>query len=664
MSNPLVRFSLALKAVRELGPGQTLHYAIYQVGKRSGLYRLATPTGQYSPQSITIHSPFVMPDRDVINNMLGRHAHSVVAEADEIVNGQVRLFGGPPVPLKLAPLDTRHHWAYYENRPASWGVEDIKFIWEPARFGWVYPLGRAYLLTGSEKYPAAFWQYFEAFIQANPPNQGPNWASAQEAALRLMALLFAACAFQESGTSTTNRMACLAGVIAAHARRIPPTLSYARAQNNNHQVSEALGLYAAGCALPEYPQSRDWQELGWKELNRALQNQIQPDGTYAQHSMNYHRLMLHAVLHVKLYGRRFPKPVQERLAAATTWLLAQIDPNTGRTPNLGSNDGANILPLACSGFSDFRPVGQAAARAFLGQPAFPPGLWDEPGLWLGQPFDADQPLLPLPGNSAVHRLDDSVSWATLRAVRFTGRPAHADQLHVDLWWCGENVALDAGAFRYTAPAPWDNSLAKTCVHNTIEVNGQDQMRRAGRFLWLDWAQADVLEAHSLPAQFIAAQHNGYQRLGIIHRRILKHAGPGRWMIIDYLLDSQKRRSTDAHSPVYPYRLHWLLPDWPWSLEGNTLSLMHPGGGQLRLSITPELPYSPLNEIENYSLVRAGQALAGPKEVSPIAGWYSPTYSVKLPALSFSVLVRSVLPINFVSEWVLENGSILEPSHNS
>ncbi|RPJ49332.1 MAG: hypothetical protein EHM21_07160 [Chloroflexi bacterium] len=173
-------------------------------------------------------------------------------------------------------------------------------------------------------------------------------------------------------------------------------------------------------------------------------------------------------------------------------------------------------------------------------------------------------------------------------------------------------------------------------------------------MWLDWAQAEVLEATSLPAKVIAAEHSGYQHLGVIHRRILKNAGPGRWQVIDYLLHSERRRSGDPDKPIYPYHLNWLLPDWPWALEDSTLTLTRPAGGRLRLSITPELPASPLYGIEYCSLVRAGRALAGPRDVSPVAGWYSPTYNMKQPALSFSMLVRSALPVILISEWVLEN----------
>lgn len=662
MNQYVARLLIPFKVVRQLGPRQAFWYAAYQAGLRSGHYRRVTPAGAHHPApAAALRSPFVLPDRLALQSVLGELQQSAIAEADEIAAGQVRLFGGPPVPLALVPPDARRHWTCYEGRPTTWGVEDIKLLWEPARFGWAYILGRAYLLSGDEKYPAAFWENFTAFVEGNPPNQGPNWASAQEVALRLLALLFAARAFQRSPHSTPAAMDRLAQAAAAHAARIPPTLSYARAQNNNHLVSEALGLFAAGTALADHPQAGRWRALGARELDLALQKQIQPDGTYTQHSMNYHRLVLHAALQATLFGHRFPPETQRRLAAAVAWLLAQVDPHSGRAPNLGSNDGANILPLAAGGFADYRPVGQAAARAFLGRAAFAPGPWDELSLWLGLPLTAASPtagpaqeaiaIPPLPESPAVHRLENGSSWATLRAVQYTGRPSHADQLHVDLWWHGENIALDAGTFRYTAPPPWDNVLAETLVHNTIEVNHLSQMQRAGRFLWLDWAQAAMRSTPAPPTGAVAALHNGYQRLGVLHRRVLKINGPGRWQVFDSLLYSPEMVA--SLSKVYTFRLHWLLPDWPWTFMGNVLFLDRPSGGSVQLTISPEIVNSPYSHLDHFSLVRAGQALVGPQEVHPALGWVSPTYNQKIPALSFSIQARSILPLNITSDWLLK-----------
>ena len=72
-----------------------------------------------------------------------------------------------------------------------------------------------------------------------------------------------------------------------------------------------------------------------------------------------------------------------------------------------------------------------------------------------------------------------------------------DQLHFDLWWHGLNITQDAGIYLYNGEPPWDNPLVSTRVHNTITVDGLDQMTRGGRFLTLDWFPAsskNLLEA--------------------------------------------------------------------------------------------------------------------------------------------------------------------------
>ncbi len=658
MRNLLARLSIAWKAILHLGPSQVFWYTVYQIGLRSGYFQRNSPIQEYRDQPLDLRSPFLLPEQSRINALLPPghpERESLIAEAHEIVNGQVRLFGAQPAGLSFGSPGWKQHWTAYESRPDAAGVEDFKYIWEPARFGWAYPLGRAYRLTGDERYPAAFWQHCESFLAHHAPNQGPNWSSAQEVALRLLAMLFAARVFEKSPHTTPQRRARLAGAVAAHAARIPLTLSYARAQNNNHLISEALGLYAAGFSLPGHPAAQKWSRLGWRFLNHALQSQIQPDGTYSQHSMNYHRLMLHAALQALLIGRAFPPATQKRLATATRWLLAQVDPGSGQAPNLGANDGAHILPLAPGGFRDYRPAAQAAARAFLGQPAFASGAWDELSLWLGQDLSAGSPLPTLPACTSVHHLGSPDNWATLRAVRFKGRPSHADQLHVDLWWRGENIALDPGAYRYTAPPPWDNSLAHTLVHNTIAVNHQDQMLSAGRFLWLDWAQARLLDAPGGQVEKITAQHNGYRRLGVLHRRTLVHLAPGRWQVEDHLLPSRPWQTNRPRNPVYPFTftIHWLLPDWPWELDGQALTLALPGGGRVRLALSASIPKHPQAQVIPPSLVRAGRTLAGSHNLSPVRGWFSPTYGMKIPALSLSLEIISPLPCALISEWEFE-----------
>ncbi len=179
--------------------------------------------------------------------------------ADEIAGGKARLFGGDPAPLLLETGLPLAHWTEYELGKIDTSYFDYKLIWEPGRFGWACSLARAYYLTGDEQYALVFWQNTEQFLQANPAYLGAQWVSAQEAALRLIALAFCNQVFRASTYTTSGRSTLLAQAIATHALRIPPSLSYARSQNNNHLISEAAGLYTAGIILPAHPQARSWR---------------------------------------------------------------------------------------------------------------------------------------------------------------------------------------------------------------------------------------------------------------------------------------------------------------------------------------------------------------------------------------------------------------------
>ena len=674
MNSLINRIQLAYQVARQLGPKTIWQYGVYQAGLKTGYFRWRTPVDHHPIQNIDgkedkvseLHPNFfiTIPPKEQLTKLLeGEASRKVIEEAEEILQGRVRLFGADTVQLCLNPTDSIRHWSLYKEKSA----EDIKFIWEPARFGWAFTLGRAYLLTSDERYPESFYNFMETFLDSNPTNAGPNWISGQEVALRIFSFVYAWQIFSNSPASTSSRILRLKEAIAAHARRIPPTLCYARAQNNNHLLTEAAGLFTAGVYLTEIPEAASWRKLGWRWFNWAVQNQIADDGIYIQHSTNYHRLMLQTALWVQVAAKKqeveFPPRTKELLGAATNWLMGQFDPISGCVPNLGHNDGAYILPLVSCAFSDYRPVIQAAASAFLGKSCLPAGTWDELGLWLGlyNPKDGDTKRQPttdqqepslkpgLLGNNPS-RLGNANTWASLRSVNFNDRPAHADQLHVELWWQGFNIAKDAGTYRYTATAPWQNVLMATIVHNTVQVDGQDQMRRAGRFLWLDWAQAQRLpEIENDHTR--AAEQNGYQSLGLTHQRTLIWVEQNEWRIRDRLIQIQPGAST--HKAV----ISWLLPDWPWRIteddSSTILILQTPDSQELSIQINLEktAQIHPAN-INSIHLIRAGQVIYGNADHVATLGWVSPTYNVKIPALSYQLEFEGKPPFTILTHWTL------------
>ena len=144
-------------------------------------------------------------------------------------------------------------------------------------------------------------------------------------------------------------------------------------------------------ALPDHPRSEAWRGEGWKWLAWAFAKQIHKDGSYIQHSTNYHRLMLQVALWVWALAnlspeRRggTPQKVESTLATATRWLAAVTDKDTGQAANLGANDGAYIFPLTGCPFTDYRPVVQTASLTFAGEKPFRDGAWNEMALWFGQ----------------------------------------------------------------------------------------------------------------------------------------------------------------------------------------------------------------------------------------------------------------------------------------
>lgn len=626
------------KAACELGWRQTGLFVLYQFQKRSSWLRWRLiHVGQQQAQLAPAKNPFKFPDFLLIKKALGENGlTALLAEADEIVSGKVRLFGGEPVPLCLEPQQPLKFALDYGSTIDG---KDIKFTWEPARFGWAVVLARAFAVSGDPIYAQTFWKYLKVFTAANPVYMGPNWTSGQEVALRLTALVFAGEIFRQTGSR--EDCALLAGLVEKSAQRVDLTLAYAQAQNNNHLLTEALGLLTAGIWLGV----KHWEHLGLKWLSWGYQHQITADGEYCQHSTNYHRLMLQTALWMNWMcgsaGIAIEKETLQRLEQATQWLLAKMDLKSGQAMNLGNNDGALILPLSVGAAWDYRNVAQAASRAFLGKSIFPAGEWDEASIWLGLPM-AGFGVQTIKPNSP-ERIDSEDGWAALRAVKFTDRPAHADQLHVDLWWRGENIAQDAGTYIYNGEAPWNNSLVSATVHNTVMVGGREPMQRAGQFLWLDWDQAEILPQEAPSGHKISARRLGYSALGINHQRSVENTGRNCWKVTDQLLALKTGRE-------HRFSIQWLLQDWEWQLDENVLILT-----QRRKRVEILLRVDNGTVIET-NLVRAGELLSGSGEINPIRGWVSPTYGVKLPALSLRWTVKGSPPVTIITEWKMSDAN--------
>lgn len=558
---------------------------------------------------------------------------------DEIANGKLCYFNriliqtGFPPDWHNNPLDNKRapsdiHW----SQLGDFDYGDIKIIWEASRFGFAYTLVRAYWRTGDEAYAELFWRAIEDWRQQNPPQRGVNWKCGQETTFRVMAWSFALYGFFNSPTATAWRVAMLTQMIVVSGQRIEANLGYALSQKNNHGVSEGVGLWTIGMLFPELRLAAKWRETGRRVLEQLGRELIYDDGAFVQHSVNYHRLMLHDYLWAlrlgDIHNTPFSDELQERVAKAGDFLCQLQDKESGRVPYYGQNDGALILPLNNCDYRDFRPVVQAIHYLNTRNRCYDDGAWDEDLLWLFGPQALESPLEKSPQENlqvdegGYYTLRTPSSFAFVRCATYRHRPGQADMLHLDLWRQGQNVAIDAGTYSYNAPKPWDNSLARTAYHNTVTVDSLDQMDRVGKFLWLPWLRGQVncnVESAKGQLTYWEGMHNGYQRLKdpVTHRRGILRVGDESWLVLDQLTGRKE----------HEYRLHWLFADMPYQWDGDI--------GELTLQMATS-PYHVgihiLSGEGKYSLIRA--AADSPR------GWQSPYYNYREPALSVDMMVQA------------------------
>ncbi len=567
----------------------------------------------------------------------------LLTQAEEILNGKLPYFcelrlscGFPPRwfqnPITGQSVSPQKPWT--QMRFASPDYGDLKFILEPSRFLFVYPLVRAYAMSGDERFAQAFWSALEDWTRRSPPMSGPLWICGQESSLRILALSFALHAFLHSPSTTDQRVALLVSMIAAHAWRTAQTVGYARSQRSNHLISEGVGLWTAGTLYPELTEAKAWQHRGAQLLHEAVLDQITPEGVSQQHSFNYQRMILHQLLWTlrlsEIHNFPIHEHIRQRTRSAFDFIHQWVDPTSGHVPNYGSDDGSLIFPLSCSSYRDYRPLLQLGATV-LNRPALKPGPWDEAALWFGLEPKASRERdsgSQITTESGYFRLGDDNSWAMIRAGQYRRRPFQADQLHVDLWWKGMNLARDPGTYLYNGAVPWNNGFAGTAVHNTVMVDQRDQMRRAGRFLWVDWAQAEGRVYSSRGDAVVdtfEGHHDGYKRPLVTHHRMVRWLAGSGWVIVDDL-----EGIGDHHA-----RLHWLVPNLPFQIADSLFQVRFKSDyGCVRWNIFS-------NASGHSAVIRGGKVIEASGASMPAAvdrdtqllGWESPTYGALEHAIS-------------------------------
>jgi asparagine synthase (glutamine-hydrolysing) len=651
-----------IREVRELGLVGTLARSSWEFKTRSGL--LSVAAGSVKPPASGDLQLNCFQRSALVRDLLAGTdvgPGPALREAVDAAHGRLKAFGswtadfGQPIAWHVNPVNGRAfhrtpHWSRIYSDQTYTG--DIKLAWEAGRFPQCFQYGRASAFhpeAAAELGRAAERQILD-FIRANPVNYGVQWASGQEVALRLLAWTYAMDVLPAFDPASMRE---IAEHVAASAQYIEDHIEYAqRSVYNNHLISEAFGLLLAGLILPGCSDAARWTRVGIEILEKQADRQIYDDGAYISQSHNYERSVLHVYLAaIRLLRSRNMTPPESWLTGldrACRFLFAQQNPSDGRLPNYGGNDGAMPLILSSCDYSDFRPTLQAVSIAVRGERLYPKGPWDEMAVWL---FGEEAMQAPEPG--AVHSRAVTVSFAStgyhivrsdkqngsfamLRCGSLKDRFSQIDMLHLDVWWRGENVLVDPGTFLYNGPSEWHAHFYGTGSHNTVSVDGHDQMLHVRKFkcLYPTVARLNRFAPSACGQLFVMqGEHDGYARHpgGCVHRRTVLYARDlDAWIVVDDVIGA-------TPGGLHHARVHWQGADYPHQVL--------PSHNGMRLA-TPHGDFS-ITLYQDGGVPAAATVASGETEPGP-RGWISRYYGVKSPAPSLAAECVSPVPLRFVS----------------
>ena len=577
----------------------------------------------------------------------------VAAATDTIAGRRFDLLGykglsfGDPIDWHLDPVWARRsplvHWSRIDPLDPE-TVGDSKIVWEINRHQWIVRLAQAWALTGDERYAEACIASIGAWLDANPPGIGINWASSLEVALRLMSWCWTLMLLRDSPSLTGEFLTKALSAIWVHAAHVRRYLSYYFSPNT-HLTAEALGLFYAGTLFREFLDAERWRETGTRILISESHWQIGSDGVHVEESTCYHRYTIEIYLHFLLLAARngvtVPSQLVDRLRQMVEFLLAMRRPD-GSIPAVGDADGGFLLPLARRGPADGRGVFASAAALFrrsdfawAADGLAPEVLWLQ-GLAGSSAFDA---LQPAPPAGPASRVFPAGGYAIMRnkwerdghqmivdigplGCSVSAGHGHADLLSLQCSIFGEPCIVDAGTCCYTPQPEWRDYFRSTAAHSTIVVDGQSQSEPSGVFGWRRCPRVRLREWHSDPQlDFLDADHSAFLGLPepISHRRRVTFVKPGYWIVIDDLLGASRHQV-----------------DLAFQFAPMSLTL---GPGRWARAQTPRgrvLWVSAFASASVRTTIKCG-------EVLPARGWISTDYGQRSPAPMLIYSASVVLP---------------------
>ncbi|HEY7517069.1 MAG TPA: alginate lyase family protein [Methylomirabilota bacterium] len=571
-------------------------------------------------------------------------AERLVAEADDILVGRVRVLGFGPLDLGN-PIDwhrdalTGGHWPRC-RWPRTLSGEarglDVKVVWEPNRHQHLQTLAAAAALTGRRAYADELARQLAGWIEQNPTGVGVHWVESTEPAFRVLAWLWSLPLVLDAPAFTPDLCLRVLRSLVAQTRHIAGHLSI-YSSPNTHLLIEALTLFVVGTVLRELHAAAAWREQGRAILEREIETQVRDDGFYREASSYYHAYAVEFYLIATVVGERngvaLAPAVRTRLEQMLEALAWLVRPD-GSLPNFGDADGGRTLRLGAPNLQRVDELLTSGA-ILTGRTELRAGLpsTGEEAAWLWPDGLARLAALgpaaaPRGGRQFAdarlvverRRVDGDERWALLDAGdmgMLSGGHGHAGCLGLGLYAHGRPLVVDRGTYVYNAAPAWRRYFRGTRAHSTVVIDGVEQATPArGNFQWDTRYRSQIVRHVAVPDYgVVTAEHDGFRRLPapVGHRRTLLSVAGEYWLCIDAFTGS------GTHTAEFRFQL---APDLQVDQAGTTLFAAPPDGaaGLLLVPVGFETPDT---------RVAVG-------EMEPLEGWHSDDYGQRRPAATLLI----------------------------
>ncbi len=489
----------------------------------------------------------------------------IIAEADRIVDGWVSACGFP--------------W-HFEDGKIDWNSNKTynnycEWTWQLSRHPEFVTLGRAYRITGDEKYPRRFEEMLLSWIEQAPCPENANpystltWRTI-EAGIRLDTWTNAIHMMIRSPSLSDHAVTLFFLSVCEHGYR----LRYFNT-GYNWLIIEMSGLFRVGVFFPFLKEGRALTEYAFSRLEEQLGVQVYPDGFQYELTTGYHGGIIHDYVGVidvarKYSDIRIPESMLATLRSMYHLFVKLVEPD-GARPNL--NDGSD---------APIRGEMQSALRLFSDDEIFRYFATDGRE---GRTPDYLSIALPYSG-MAVFRTGwgKEAIWALFESAPFGKAHQHEDKLHFDLFAYGKRLLRDSGQYEYDT-SDMRKYILSTKAHNTALVDGKDQNRRA-RYRWnegdiakkadLSWNFGDDVEV----AEGRYTEGYGADFVDVTHRRkvIFFKKGIEGTKPFFVLVDTFSPQDGKEHL----YEVNFQLDKEPIELVGKHVRVRHADGVFLSL----------------------------------------------------------------------------------